>query len=68
VPETIVYNTTGSLTPKQRLRRLINGLLAQLHQSRPELSSTEMLTGLGLALAVNRRQLVNQTIAQLEKR
>lgn len=64
----VVYYTPGAMTPKQRLKRLINGLLAELQQQRPLLSIEERRTWLGLALAVNRRQLINQATAQLERR
>jgi hypothetical protein len=62
----IVYHTTGSLTPKQRLKRLINGLLADLHQRQPSLSVEETRRWLGLALLANRQQLVNRSLANLE--
>jgi hypothetical protein len=66
--EHIVYHTTGSLTPKQRLIRLLNGLLADLHLARPELSIEERRKWLGLTLLANKRQLVNQTMTRLETR
>lgn len=66
--EHIVYHTSGSLSPKQRLQRLITGLLADLQRNRPLLSIEERRTWLGLVLSSNRRFLVNQATTQLEKR
>ena len=66
--DNVVYHTSGAMTPKQRLKRLINGLLAELQQQRPLLSAEERRMWLGLVLMSNRRQLINQATTHLEKR
>jgi hypothetical protein len=63
--DNVVYNTTGSLTPKQRLQRLILGLLAELRQQNPLVSTEENQMRLGLVLQANRRTIVNKSLAQL---
>ena len=63
----IVYHSPIKLTPKQRLERIVAGLLYALHEKYPLLSTEETRTWLGLAICHNRRQLINQTLATLEK-
>ena len=66
--DSVTYNSPIKHSPKQRLQRIVSGLVFALQQDRPGISTVEAQTWLGLSLCRNRQQLINQTLSSLEQR
>ena len=56
--DSVVYHSPLKLTPRQRLSRILAGLLWELKQKYPLWTDDELRTGLGLALCGNQQKLV----------